>query len=410
MANKKLIIYHKADTDIDYRTILSRGKYEIFIGSNWKEVSLEFIDKPSDVVVLELYEDDSDSKKLLEKLISDINPPSLFILTPIKSPENIVDLMKQGVADLMNIPMNSSEFTNRLEKVYRDHELNRTLKNAEKDKIKNLESQLQWYSWEERARSRDKTSMRESLFHSLQLSFNRPAGIGALVTLTELIGSMAEKKGDKYVVDADLFEAAIENGKISQKTIDIFSGIDFIVDLELDLEIVSCKEMEDIIGDVIGEVKPYAMVKNNIVIANEIDKCSKAPNIYIERERIKNALNEVLINALKFSKNDTKVMLISHFDDENFNISVFNEPMIDEEGHEGVPTEFEDLVFEPFFRITKKVNEAYKTLEVGLGLTLVEKIIKKHNGKVKISNVKDYSDITRDPVTKVHLEISFPIS
>jgi signal transduction histidine kinase len=221
---------------------------------------------------------------------------------------------------------------------------------------------------------------------------------------------MAEKEGDKYIVDADLFEAAIENGKISQKTIDIFSGIDFIVDLEMDLEIISCKELEDVIGAAISEVEQYATVKNNTIVSNEIDKCSNAPNIYLERDRFKNALSEVFTNALKFSKNSTKVMVISHFDDENFHISVFNEPMIDEEGHEGVPTEFEDLVFEPFFRITKKVNEAYKTLEVGLGLTLVEKIIKKHNGKVKISNVKDYSDITRDPVTKVHLQISLPIS
>lgn len=410
MPKKKLIIYHQGRTDIDYRNILSKGGYEIYISANWKEVFLEFIDQPSDVVLIEIYDNDSDSKKLLEKLISDINHPSLFILSPIKSPETIVDLMKQGIADFMNIPINSSEFANRLEKVYSNHELERTLKNAEKDKIKNLESQLQWYSWEERARSRDKTSMRESLFHSLQLSFNRPAGIGALVTLTELLGSMSQKEGDKYIVDADLFEAAIENGKISQKTIDIFSGIDFIVDLDLKLEIFSCNEIEDVIKDAINEVEPYTIVKKNTIVSNEINQCSKAPNIYLEKGRFKSVLNEVLINALKFSKESTKIMLITHIDEESINISVFNEPVIDEDGHEGVPTEFEDLVFEPFFRITKKVNEAYKTLEVGLGLTLVEKIIKKHNGSVKISNIKDYSDITRDPVTKVHLMISLPIS
>jgi response regulator of citrate/malate metabolism len=410
MANKKLNIYQKADTKIDYRSILLQGGYEIFMSSNWKEVYLEFIENLSDVVVIELYEKDSDSKKLLEKLISDLNPPCLFILSPIQSPDIIVDLMKKGIADFMNMPVNSSEFASRLEKVYGDHEIERTLKNAEKDKIKNLESQLQWYSWEERARSRDKTSMRESLFHSLQLSFNRPAGIGALVTLMELIGSMADKEGDRYIVDADIFDAAVENGKISQKTIDIFSGIDYIVDLDLNLKIVTCNEIEDIIRDAISEVEPFIHVKNNTIITNHIENCSRVTNIHIERERFKSVVNEVLVNALKFSKDSTKVLVISHLDEENFNISVFNEPVIDEDGHEGVPTEFEDLVFEPFFRITKKVNESYKTLEVGLGLTLVEKVIKKHNGKVKISNIKDYSDISRDPVTKVHLLISLPLS
>ncbi len=410
MTEKRLIIYHKADTSIDYRSILGKRDYSLFAGSNWKKVYLEFIDKPSDVVVVEMYEDDSGQKKLLDKLIADINCPSLFILSPVESPDAIVFLMKKGIMDFMNLPVNSSEFVNRLEKIYREHEVKRTLKNAEKDKIKNLESQLQWYSWEERARNRDKTSMRESLFHSLQLSFNRPAGIGALVTLMELLGSLSEKKGDKYIVDSDIFEAAIENGKISQKTIDIFSGIDFIVDLDLKLELISCSDLNELIGDVIKEAEPFIKIKKNTIVTNEIDSFSQILNIYIEKERLKSALNEVLINALKFSKESTKVMLITHLNEENVSISVFNEPFIDEEGHEGVPTEYEDLVFEPFFRITKKVNEAYKTLEVGLGLTLVEKIIKKHKGKIKISNIKDYSDITRDPVTKVHLMISLPIA
>jgi K+-sensing histidine kinase KdpD len=70
--------------------------------------------------------------------------------------------------------------------------------------------------------------------------------------------------------------------------------------------------------------------------------------------------------------------------------------------------EYENIIFEPFFRKVKYVHEKYKTLDYGLGLTLVDRIIRKHNGKVIMYNITDYSDINKNPIKKVCCEVTLP--
>jgi signal transduction histidine kinase len=59
--------------------------------------------------------------------------------------------------------------------------------------------------------------------------------------------------------------------------------------------------------------------------------------------------------------------------------------------------------------MTKFVYEQYNTLDFGLGLTLVEKIVTKHGGEVVAENIVAHSDLKREPQTKVSLTITFPI-
>jgi len=100
---------------------------------------------------------------------------------------------------------------------------------------------------------------------------------------------------------------------------------------------------------------------------------------------------------------------------------VINHPAVIKDDVVGIPIEYENIVFEPFFRISKVLYENYDSLDYGLGLTLTEKIIKTHNGKIAISNVMDHSSIIdatsnvenltqkKDPITIVSCEIQLPL-
>jgi signal transduction histidine kinase len=87
-----------------------------------------------------------------------------------------------------------------------------------------------------------------------------------------------------------------------------------------------------------------------------------------------------------------------------------SEPEKGSEGILGVPPEYEKIVFEPFYRLSKLVYEQFKTLDFGLGLTLIEKIIIKHGGDVVLKNIIDHSDIKREPLFKVSLTITLPLA
>lgn len=91
-------------------------------------------------------------------------------------------------------------------------------------------------------------------------------------------------------------------------------------------------------------------------------------------------------------------------------ISFLNKPLPNEDGVLGIPMEYEYIIFEPFFRLTKTVSDGYDTLDFGLGLTIVEKIILRHQGKVRIGNIQDYTDISKGPAVKVNCVITIPLS
>ncbi len=71
----------------------------------------------------------------------------------------------------------------------------------------------------------------------------------------------------------------------------------------------------------------------------------------------------------------------------------FDIPVRNSKGFEGIPFEYENLVFEPFFRLSEFTLEQFNTLDYGLGLTIVEKIIMKLGGKISVSNIVDYSNL-----------------
>ncbi len=96
-------------------------------------------------------------------------------------------------------------------------------------------------------------------------------------------------------------------------------------------------------------------------------------------------------------------------EDDLFYFSFINEPDISDTETSGIPFGYENLVFEPFFRISKFVQEAYNTLDFGIGLTKADIIIKKHNGKIKVFNIKDFSSQEFKAVNKINFKASIPI-
>jgi signal transduction histidine kinase len=89
---------------------------------------------------------------------------------------------------------------------------------------------------------------------------------------------------------------------------------------------------------------------------------------------------------------------------------MINDPVKTGDGVLGIPPEYEKIIFEPFYRISSLVYEKYNSLDLGIGLTFVEKIISRHGGEIFAENILDHSDIKKDPLTKVNLMISLPFS
>ena len=113
--------------------------------------------------------------------------------------------------------------------------------------------------------------------------------------------------------------------------------------------------------------------KKNIKISKEIEE-----NIFIigDKIMIERLLDNLLNNAMKFTKNEIKIKLYS--ENENCILEM-------EDNGIGMSEEFKNLIWGRFYQINdsrnKKINKGF-----GLGLFLVSKIIEQHNAVINVES------------------------
>jgi signal transduction histidine kinase len=117
------------------------------------------------------------------------------------------------------------------------------------------------------------------------------------------------------------------------------------------------------------------LLKEGIVIRKELPK--KAIKLKIDRDSIKQALTNLLDNAIKYSTDggEITVRLSEHKDD--------IEVQIQDKGI-GIATQDQKNIFDDFFRSPEAIRKSPKG--VGLGLRVVKYIMEAHKGEVRIKS------------------------
>ncbi|MEM7183442.1 MAG: ATP-binding protein [Spirochaetota bacterium] len=108
------------------------------------------------------------------------------------------------------------------------------------------------------------------------------------------------------------------------------------------------------------------------------------------------AFREVLVNACKYSPENSTINIYSYVRESYISILFMNSILQYTRGVSGVPMEMEHEVFEPFFRINNVYDERFLSEEfgLGLGLTIVRDGIHKLGGRIYLYEVND--NVTND--------------
>ena len=296
------------------------------------------------------------------------------------------------------------------ERKTRELALTRARDYLDKSQLEMADMELEWRDWKEKMLARNSSRTDKSLFRNINNSFTQGAGFGSLISLLELLDNTAEKQDGRFSVDAEIYKLVMNNLHIAQDAFKTFINIDWIISNDFKLGRISFSEIYDFIKVTIAGIENYCAIKKQRILINDLiygynDICFNINNDFLYK-----ALYEGLINAMKFSKPGTNIIVFVYIHSRNLVISIVNDPEPGENGIIGIPVEYGKVIFEPFYRLSKLVFEQYKTLDFGLGLTLIEKIIQKHGGDVVIHNVMDHTDLRREPQTKVDLTISLPVA
>jgi signal transduction histidine kinase len=109
-----------------------------------------------------------------------------------------------------------------------------------------------------------------------------------------------------------------------------------------------------------------------IVIVADLDP--DLPKIMVDRQKLEQALINILLNAMESSPRESSIQIASSFDAANGDRM---EVTIADEGH-GVPTGHMNDIFKPFFTT--------KSRGTGLGLSNACRIIEAHGGRIIVDN------------------------
>jgi signal transduction histidine kinase len=133
-----------------------------------------------------------------------------------------------------------------------------------------------------------------------------------------------------------------------------------------------------LVRQVISGLKPQAL-KAEVALSQEIPLHS--PSVYIDPQRIKQVLNNLITNAIKFTPPGGSVVVSAHRDDEQFEMI-----SVTDTGY-GIPPEDGQHIFERFYQSNH--SEQSKMGGYGLGLSIAKLIVEQHGGTIGFNTQLD---------------------
>ncbi len=141
---------------------------------------------------------------------------------------------------------------------------------------------------------------------------------------------------------------------------------------DLPLESVGPVQLLPLLADVADELAGLAAEKHIDVQVNGVECVVTGQDCLLER-----VFYNLIENAIKYSPPNTMITVSTKTDPKG--IQVF----ITDQG-EGIPEQYHEMIFEPFFRVEKSRNR--KIGGSGLGLAVCKKILERHHASIDVAS------------------------
>ncbi|HRG44586.1 MAG: response regulator [Leptospiraceae bacterium] len=399
-----LIVEDKKENQVLLQSICNQLGISTETASNG-QIALDLINtRKFSIFIVDLMLPVMDGKTFIEKL-KVIDPHAVVIIqSALDASDTIIEVMRLGVFDYAVKPIDIDLFRHTMSKALeykylKDLEAELTLNESIK-----LRGQLEWLNYKETLRVTGKDSYQKNSIFNLTTSLSQGGGVGVTISLLDMLKMDMVENGDTYIVNKEVLDTLYENNEYSRR---VLQGLATVVELmEQSFNFADCAASV-VIKDFPQYLKEIVPFMNNKDISIAFPSIHSNCKIEIDLEKMRLVFEELLINAYKYSVRSSRIDIFAHVTGTYFCITFKNE--IDEFSYGGIPPEKEKLVLEPFFRIHPPVEDilAVEKFSLGLGLTVVDFIINKHNGMFFIHNAVDHTGKRR--TNCVLAEIFLPI-
>lgn len=349
---------------------------------------------------------------VLKGLMGAYNPPIVVMLTAISDIEKVIETMRLGAFDYVLKSAPPAEIVAAVERAFRRAEVETARRAAEYERTARLDAQYVTARIKSNLVQKQKNKFTKELFTNIYTSFAQGRGIGSLTTLISILSSSVEKvDGGKYLLPAEIMDMMFDNQSAVTNMIQVFADLQALVSQEHKLLDATLGEFHHNLRDIMTELNPLSVLRGHAIYLSDLPARYSTVRLKLNWEFLRKSIRELLLNAMKFSPNETPITILVEYLYSRVLVTVINVPLQGDAGDPvGIPDEYQKVIFDPFFRISKVVHEQYPTLDYGLGLTYAEKVMQMHNGNIICTELADYTAEHLGARNLIAFEIELPIA
>lgn len=191
--------------------------------------------------------------------------------------------------------------------------------------------------------------------------------VNGFIQMLPLTGPLNEKQREQV----DRIQTAMEQ---MQNLVEVLLNITRL-ESGIDLDKMHTS-VPDLLGGVVHSLEPLAETAGNRIV---IENTGAMPMVFVQPTFLRQAVWNLLSNAMKYAPNSGDVILKAEDKGEEIVISVADKGP-------GIPSAIQGRLFEKFFRFSQPGQARSKSH--GLGLSLVQLVAKRHNGRVWFESVE----------------------
>lgn len=249
----------------------------------------------------------------------------------------------------------------------------------------------------------------EKALPNLNTSLMQGSGLGALVTTVGSLLRKAKKEGNHHIIPSTIYELLEENFSSTKKLVQTLAEAQIVFEgSAAKTETTTLKDFRNMIQEEVAYLSDMTTIKNQKFHISNLQSGADS-KFQSHFKLLRTAIRELLINAMKYGPESSSIYILFMKVGEKLSLKILNAPMDQSIQQIDFKKSEEIILFQPFYRVNKYVDERFSKEEfgLGLGLPIVKKILEDMNAKIYF-NVLD-SNIYNDQSSEVSVTLEFDI-
>ncbi len=328
--------------------------------------------------------------------------------------EAIVSAMSEHKAfNYLFKPLTIDRLSQAIDRAFEYAMLQRKAVAVSKDEHNFFKTVLDTFNWKEALRRTRNESLASDMINQINIGFFQGNGIGMLISTLSMLFEKSKKISETdthYLVRDVIFEMARDSFEMSLIVIENMARAQSaLTSTYACLRRISGREFFGILQKVKNDLTDMLGIKHQRIFLCDIPPHLQSIWMDCDPDQISTGFRELCINAMKYSQDFDIIYVLTRRMEDHLEIKVLNPAYEYNKGEVGICGKYENLVFEPFFRMSKIIDERYmkEDLSYGLGLPVVKKIVEQHNGSIFIYTLDNHMNgkPEKDICVSMHLPL-----